>query len=210
MISATWYFDVISPFAYLQAMRLDQLPDRVSLICKPTLFAGYLNHWGHLGPAEIEPKKVFIFRQCAWRARRMGVDFKLPPNHPFNPLRALRLAEALDGDLKAVQAIFRSVWVDGDLPDNDEGWAGIQASAGVIDGDALVNDPEIKARLKANGDRAIAAGAFGVPTFVIGGEVFWGDDAFDMVLDYLENPDMFFDDDMKRAVGLVPTAVRRR
>jgi len=210
MISATWYFDVISPFAYLQAMRLDQLPDRVSLICKPTLFAGYLNHWGHLGPAEIEPKKVFIFRQCAWRARRMGVDFKLPPNHPFNPLRALRLAEALDGDLKAVQAIFRSVWVDGDLPDNDEGWAGIQASAGVIDGDAMVNDPEIKARLKTNGDKAIAAGAFGVPTFVIGGEVFWGDDAFDMVLDYLENPDMFFDDDMKRAVGLVPTAVRRR
>ena len=210
MISATWYFDVISPFAYLQAMRLDQLPDRVSLICKPTLFAGYLNHWGHLGPAEIEPKKVFIFRQCAWRARRMGVDFKLPPNHPFNPLRALRLAEALDGDLKAVQAIFRSVWVDGDLPDNDEGWAGIQASAGVIDGDALVNDPEIKVRLKTNGDKAIAAGAFGVPTFVIGGEVFWGDDAFDMVLDYLENPDMFFDDDMKRAVGLVPTAVRRR
>ena len=210
MISATWYFDVISPFAYLQAMRLDQLPDRVSLICKPTLFAGYLNHWGHLGPAEIEPKKVFIFRQCAWRARRMGVDFKLPPNHPFNPLRALRLAEALDGDLKAVQAIFRSVWVDGDLPDNDEGWAGIQASAGVIDGDALVNDPEIKARLKTNGDKAIAAGAFGVPTFVIGGEVFWGDDAFDMVLDYLENPDMFSDDDMKRADGLVPTAVRRR
>ena len=140
----------------------------------------------------------------------MGVDFNLPPNHPFNPLRALRLAEALDGDLKAVQAIFRSVWVDGDLPDNDEGWAGIQASAGVIDGDALVNDPEIKARLKTNGDKAIAAGAFGVPTFVIGGEVFWGDDAFDMVLDYLENPDMFLDDDMKRAVGLVPTAVRRR
>jgi hypothetical protein len=42
------------------------LPDDVSLICKPTLFAGHLNHWGHLGPAEIEPKKVFIFRQCAW------------------------------------------------------------------------------------------------------------------------------------------------
>ena len=210
MTKATWYFDVISPFAYLQAMRLDQLPDDVRLICKPTLFAGYLNHWGHLGPAEIEPKKVFIFRQCAWRARRTGIDFNLPPNHPFNPLRALRLAEALDGDLKAVQAIFRSVWVDGNLPDNDEGWAGMQASAGVTDGDDLVNDPEIKARLMTNGDEAIAAGAFGVPTFVINDEVFWGDDAFEMVLDYLENPEMLADDDMQRAVGLVPTAVRTR
>jgi len=210
MTQATWYFDVISPFAYLQAMRLDQLPDDVNLICKPTLFAGYLNHWGHLGPAEIEPKKVFIFRQCAWRARRMGVDFNLPPNHPFNPLRALRLAEALNGGLKAVQAIFRSVWVDGDLPDNDAGWAGMQAAAGVENGDALVNDPAIKARLMANGEQAISEGAFGVPTFVINGEVFWGDDAFEMVLDYLENPDMLASGDMKRAVGLVPTAERKR
>ena len=60
----------------------------------------------------------------------------------------------------------------------------------MTNGDALVNDPEIKARLKANGDKAIAAGAFGVPTFVINDEVFWGDDAFEMVLDYLENPEM--------------------
>ena len=185
------------------------LSDDVSLICKPTLFAGYLNHLGHLGPAEIEPKKVFIFRQCAWRARRMGVDFNLPPNHLFNPLRALRLAEALGGDLKAVQAIFRSVWVDGNLPDTDEGWTDMQASAGVTDGDALVNDPEIKARLMANGDKAIAAGAFGVPAFVINDEVFWGDDAFEMIFDYLENPEMLADD-MQRVVGLVPAAARTR
>ncbi len=93
----------------------------------------------------------------------MDVDFNLPPNHPFNPLRALRLAEALGSDLKAVQAIFRSVWVDGNLP-----------------------------------------------TFVINDEVFWGDDAFEMVLDYLENPEMLADDDMQRPVGLVPTALRTR
>ncbi len=97
--------------------------------------------------------------------------------------------------------IFRSVWVDGDLPDNAEGWSGMQASAEVTDGDALVNDSEIKARLIVNGDKTIVAGAFGVPTFVINDEVFWGDDAFEMVLDYLENPEMLVDDDMKRAVG---------
>ncbi len=210
MTQATWYFDVISPFAYLQAMRLADLPDDLELSIKPTLFAGYLNHWGHLGPAEIAPKKVFIFRQCAWRARRLGVGFNLPPNHPFNPLRALRLAEALDGDLKAVQAIFKAVWVDGHLPDNDAGWAGIQAAAGVEDGDALVGEPQIKARLVANGERAISEGAFGVPTFVVNGEIFWGDDAFEMMLDYLDHPDMFNSSDMKRAAGLVPTAERKR
>ncbi len=55
MIKATWYFDVISPFAYLQAMRFDQLPDDVSLVCKPPLFAGHFNHGGHLGPAYKRP-----------------------------------------------------------------------------------------------------------------------------------------------------------
>ena len=49
-----------------------------------------------------------------------------------------------------------------------------------------------------------------MPTFVINDEVFWGDDAFEMILDYLENPGLFAEDDMKRAVGLVPTAERNR
>ena len=80
----------------------------------------------------------------------------------------------------------------------------------MTNGDALVNYPEIKARLIVNGDKAIAAGAFGVPTFVINDEVFWGDDAFEMVLDYLENPEMLTEDVMQRAVGLVPTAERNR
>ena len=59
-------------------------------------------------------------------------------------------------------------------------------------------------------DKAIAAGAFGVPTFVINDEVFWGDYAFEMIFDYLENPEMLVDEDMKRAVGLVPTEERNR
>ena len=80
----------------------------------------------------------------------------------------------------------------------------------MTNGDALVNDPEIKARLIVNGDKAIAAGAFGVPTFVINDEVFWGDYAFEMIFDYLENPEMLVDEDMKRAVGLVPTEERNR
>lgn len=210
MTPITWYFDVISPFAYLQAMRLGDLPADVELTCKPALFAGFLNHWGHLGPAEIPTKKVFIFRQCLWRAERAGIPLNLPPNHPFNPLRALRLCAAMDGDLAVVQSVFRSVWVDSDLPDNDAGWAAMQEAAGVADGDALVNDPAVKAALLANGQEAIAAGAFGVPTFVVGGEIFWGDDAFEMLLDYLADPSILEKPGMREIADLIPTAERKR
>ncbi|MEK9722225.1 MAG: 2-hydroxychromene-2-carboxylate isomerase [Rhodospirillaceae bacterium] len=210
MTQVTWYFDVISPFAYLQAMRLGDLPAGVDLRCKPALFAGFLNHWGQLGPAEVPPKKVFIFRQCLWRAERAGIPLKMPPNHPFNPLRALRLCEAASGDLSVVQSVFRSVWVDGDLPDSETGWPAMQAAAGVADADAKVNDPAIKAALLRNGETAIAEGVFGVPTFVVDGEVFWGDDAFEMLLDYLADPGILDTPGMREVKGLIPTAERKR
>lgn len=210
MKHATWYFDVISPFAYLQAMRLGELPDDVTLSCKPTLFAGFLNHWGQLGPAEIPPKKIFTFRHSLWRARKAGIPYTTPRKHPFNPLRALRLAESADGELAVVQAIFRSIWVEGHLPDDDAGFAAMQDAAGISDGEARVSDPEVKARLLKNGEEAIAAGVFGVPTFAIDGEIFWGDDAFEMVLDYLDDPSMLATPEMAELDRLTASSERKR
>ena len=211
----TWFYDVISPFAYLQSARLHAsgfAPSvgRIQLECVPVLFAGLLDHWGHKGPAELPPKKVFVFRQCAWRARRDGIPYKTPPQHPFNPLRALRLAIALGGGLDVVRKIFECIWVAGTLPDSEAGWAAMQAALDVADGDALVARPEVKQALLANADRAIAAGVFGVPTLAIGGELFWGDDALEMAEAYLADPAIFDDEEMRRIETLAPSAVRRQ
>ena len=51
-----WYFDVISPFAYLQFQRLREVEARAQVRRVPVLFAGLLEHWGQKGPAEIVPK----------------------------------------------------------------------------------------------------------------------------------------------------------
>jgi len=209
MRKVTWYYDFISPYAYLQSARLDTLPAEAELDCRPVLFAGFLNHWGQLGPAEIPPKKVFCFRQTLWRARRDGIPYATPPKHPFNPLRALRLAIALGGGLDVVQAIFRAIWVDGQLPDDDAGWAAIQAAVGIDDGDDRVADPTVKAGLLTNGEAAIATGVFGVPTFVVDGEIFWGDDSLEMAIDYIADPGLFTSPDMAAVATLVPSAERR-
>jgi 2-hydroxychromene-2-carboxylate isomerase len=205
----TWYFDFISPYAYLLSARLDALAKDVEIDCVPVLFAGLLNHWGQKGPAEVPPKKVFIFRQCIWRAREDGIDFHTPAKHPFNPLRALRLAIALGNDRATVQKIFRSIWVDGNLPDDDVGWATMQETLGVDDGDALTADADVKAQLFRNGEAAVAAGVFGVPTCRVGKELFWGDDCLEMVCDFIAHPEMLDDDDMQRINTLVPSAERR-
>ena len=69
MRQADWFFDYISPYAYLQFHQLRALPKDVEVTLRPVLFAGLLNAWGQLGPAEIPAKKAHTFLLCQWRAR---------------------------------------------------------------------------------------------------------------------------------------------
>ena len=92
----TFYFDVISPFAYLAFEKLPQaLMDlSYSVSYQPVLFGAVLGHHGQLGPAEITPKRAWTYRHVAWLAHNHGVDLQMPTSHPFNPLALLRLAVA--------------------------------------------------------------------------------------------------------------------
>lgn len=205
--AAEWYFDFISPYSYLQSERLDRL-EGLALRPRPVLFAALLDHWGQLGPAELPPKRNFIYRQLQWIADRDGIAFRFPKRHPFNPLRALGLAIALDGDWRAIHAIFRAIWQEGVEADTDEGFAELCHRLDVRDGEARIAKPRVKAELRRNGETAIAAGVFGVPTLVIDGRIFWGYDATDMVADYLRNPGYFDSEEMRR-IDALPVGVAR-
>lgn len=203
-----WYFDFISPFSYLQTARFKDLPGDVEIRFRPILFAGLLKHYETRGPAEISPKRIFIYRQCHWLAQRMGVPFRMPPAHPFNPLKALRLCIALGSTRDVVEAIFRAVWRDGHVPDNAHGWAFIATAVGVDDADDLIRSPGVKDTLYANLNDAIAADVFGVPTFVACGAPFWGVDATDFFLSVLNDPTILDSSEMRRIAAL-PVAARR-
>ena len=96
MQALTFWFDPISPYAYLAFEHLPQALEGCSYVVdyRPVLFAGLLSHWGQLGPAEVAPKRAWTYRQVAWQAHRLGIDMALPAQHPFNPLPLLRLALA--------------------------------------------------------------------------------------------------------------------
>jgi 2-hydroxychromene-2-carboxylate isomerase len=204
----TLYTDIISPYAWLAQARLDRMAERPELIIKPILFAGLLNHWEHKGPAEIPAKKVFTFKYVKWAADKEGVDLNMPPNHPFNPIRALRLAIALGAKHDVMMQIFRAIWVDGHLPDNEEGWVGLKAATNCPDADERIASPDIKSALINNGEEAIKLGVFGVPTFSVDDELFWGVDAMDMMQDYLADP-AAFKSSHAGAENLQPSSVRK-
>ena len=205
---ADWYFDFVSPFAYLQSEQLAALAPALTFRLKPVLFAGLLGAHGQKGPAEIPSKRSFTYRFVVWQAKQLGIPIKLPHVHPFNPLPLLRLAIACDCEATAIQRIFRFVWRDGRLPDLPIEWAELTHDLGLADADARIADPEVKATLRRNTDEAIGRGVFGVPTIVLRDELFWGVDATGMAVDYAAAGCQWRDPEYARAAALPIGAMR--
>jgi 2-hydroxychromene-2-carboxylate isomerase len=207
-VRVSWVFDVISPFAYLAFERLQELPAGVELEVVPVLLAALLDHFGQRGPAEIPSKRRFTYRFVLWRARRLGLPLRMPPAHPFNPLAALRLIIAAGSDRRAAGTVLRAVFGEGRDVTDPAVIAALAAQLGVAEPQAALADPAIKQRLRDNTQWACSRGVFGVPTLVIGEELFWGHDAIEMAFDYLKQPPGFVDPDM-RIIDALPIAATR-
>ena len=201
-----WYFDVISPFAYLQSARLHELARRARLQCIPVLFAGLLEHWGNKGPAEIAPKRRWTFEHVTWLAQRHGIALTLPPAHPFVSLPLLRLSIALGDTPEAVGRIFRFVWAEGRLPSDAAAFDALLREAGVAR--ERIDAEPVKRRLRENTERAARLGVFGVPTIRVDDDLFWGFDATEMALARLDGDPFFAGTGLARARDL-PQGVQR-
>ena len=197
---ATWYFDFVSPFAYLQNLRLNEFSSHIKIDRKPLLFAGLLKHWDSKGPAELPPKRLFTYRHVQWMADRLDIPLRFPDRHPFNPIPLLRLCIAAGCSKKAVDSIFKCIWEEGLVFDDPDHWNTFCNAVGlsVFEANELISKPEIKSELITNGENAIKRAVFGVPTLIVDGQLFWGYDSTSLVLDYLINPGLFNSPAMKR------------
>jgi len=203
-----WAFDLISPYAYLGLKQMPHLPSGTEVELVPTLFGVVLNHHGQMGPAEIGSKRRFTYRFVVWRARQMGVPFKMPPTHPFNCLSAMRLVVAAGSHRRAVETAFDFVFGQGRDVTEPAVLEELAQALGLPDVTAALNDAAVKRSLRETTEWAIQRGVFGVPTYIVGSELFWGQDAFDMLVDYLRDPQGFDDEEMRR-VDSLPVGVTR-
>jgi 2-hydroxychromene-2-carboxylate isomerase len=211
-----WYFDFISPFAYMQHCLFNQLPDDVEIEYRPILFAGLLKHWENVGPAEIAPKRIFTYKHCYWQAKRRNIAFKMPPEHPFNSLAALRLAIALNCQKDVIQIIFEAIWKEGLSLHSPEAIHYLEAELEISDLVSLISEQSVKDQLRTNTEKAIFDSVFGVPTFIttsdepmLNNELFWGLDSFEMLLDYLKCPSTYNDLEMQR-IAQLPEGIQRK
>jgi 2-hydroxychromene-2-carboxylate isomerase len=196
-----FFYDPISPYAMLGFHALPQALAGVSAQVRytPVLFGAMLRANETKGPAEIATKRDWTFRHVHWLAERAGITLVDPAQHPFAPVALLRLAlAAADADAPAhtnrwvTEQLFAHVWQSQGKDVNDPQHMGtLQARLAqhVSERGDTWRDPgseAVKTQLRANTDRALREGVFGVPTVRVDGQVFWGVDALPMLSEYLQ------------------------
>jgi 2-hydroxychromene-2-carboxylate isomerase len=215
-----FYFDFISPYAWLAFQALPQTLDGIAhrVHYHPVVFGAMLKHHGQLGPAEMPGKRDWTYRQVTWLAKQQGTVLKMPASHPFNSLPLLRMAVATapNGEpaREVVETIFKHVWCSG-LEATDAGRIDeLQKKLTQLMQQSQphfqmnIQSSEIKQNLQQQTQAAIDLDLFGVPSMVVDGQLFWGQDALPMLRAYLEG-DAWFDSSDWRDVGNLPVGIRR-
>ncbi|MBD3893720.1 2-hydroxychromene-2-carboxylate isomerase [Hydrogenophaga sp.] len=199
MEDITFFYDPLSPYAYLAFECLPQALQGHSLRLRyqPVLLGALLKAHGLRGPAEIPAKRQWMLRQVNWLARQHGVPLDWPAEHPFSSLALLRLGLACASEDAPTQTnryvteqLFHFVWRGGHSASDPTRLAQLQdrlqTHMAQREKPWLAPDSEaVKQRLRANTDAALALGAFGVPTCLLRGELFWGLDALPMLRERL-------------------------
>jgi len=112
-----------------------------------------------------------------------------------------------NGEIARVREIFRYIWREGRDPATPEGFRALCERVGMPEGETRIEDEDIKAKLRDNNDRAVSMGVFGVPTFLVNDQIFWGEDTLPMVLYVARSPNWLDGAEVKR-ISALPIAPR--
>ena len=209
-----FYFDFISPYAYLAWTKMPGIAARFEddLAPVPVLFAGLLDAHGTKGPAEVPARRRYLIKDVARKAATLGVEIDAPHAHPFNPLLLLRIASLPVGEeerARLIDRFYRAVWVERRDIMSLSVVREILREGGhdphLVEQASL---PESKERVRSQTVEAIQLGVFGVPTAVVEGEMFWGTDSLGDLYRYLEGKDPIAKDLVERWESLPAAAIR--
>lgn len=187
-----FYFDFLSPYSYLAWTWVRSQPYEFEYY--PVSMATIIASYDTKGPAQIEPKRNYLFKDLLRATKMHNIPFTTPKHLPFNSLYALRLAlmsSAGEKQKEIIDCIYRAGWEKGLDIGSDDVLKEVLKEANLYS-DELIEKMESKnARidLKANVERALQREIFGVPSFVVDGEMFWGYDSTKYLEMYLNGMD---------------------
>jgi 2-hydroxychromene-2-carboxylate isomerase len=180
----TFFHDFASPFSYLASTRIQRVAEEHGATVEwvPILLGAMFREIGTPDVpllSFVDAKQRYYLQDMKDWARHWGVPFRFTSHLPIRTVTPLRVAIVAP---ETVPAIYRAAWAEDRNIGDENVLAAVLNDAG-FDGPALIaqsKDPAVKDALRANTARAEAAGACGVPTFVVDDKVLiWGQDRFD-------------------------------
>ena len=186
MTALHFWFDYSCPYAYLASTQVQALASRTKaeLIYEPMLLGGVFRAVGtsqrlfaELSPAKAKHNALDMHR---WAAL-FGVPLAMPAAHPMRTVEALRATLLVGIDPRVVDGFYRAYWVEGRGPSEEATMRDVLGAAGHDASAVLARLDDAKDDLRRRTDEAIALGIFGAPAFVVGGEMYWGQDRIEFV-----------------------------
>ena len=186
-IDVTLYFNFRSPYCYLASKKMFALEDEhgARFVWRP------LGGWAGRSPPERAKYKIPIVRQDIARwCRRMNIPYKPPPitTDPTIAAAGSLLAESKGCLREYIVAVMAKEWADGEDIGDPEVLLAVGESVGLDRAELkqTIESEKVLATLEKNHEEASERGAFGVPTFIVGDQIFWGQDRIDFVAEHLD------------------------
>ncbi len=191
--SIDFYFDFISPYAYLAHKRIINIEkiEKIKFVYKPILLGGLHNLRKITPAAFIEAKKKFTVHDCKMVAKKFQIEFKFNDKFPINSIKLMRGILTVDENIKKkyINDFFNAYWsLNLDLS-NEETVKKILNNLNIDPNSFFekITEQRIKDKLKKLTQESFDKDIFGAPTFIVNNKLFWGQDRLDYALDESKN-----------------------
>ena len=182
-----FYFDFISPYAYLAYKKIQSLPKDIKIKYKPVLLGALHNLEGITAPAFIKPKLKHMISDCDLIANKNKSNFIWNSKFPINSLSVMRGYLFINAENRELylNVMFDAYWKDNLDISNEKILKNLLEKCKInsikfFDG---IKDLKIKDELKSITQDAHDKGIFGAPTFVVNNKIFWGQDRLEFALE---------------------------
>jgi 2-hydroxychromene-2-carboxylate isomerase len=190
-----FWFEFASTYSHVAAQRIEAAARAagVTVAWRPFLLGPIFKQQGwNDSPFNIYAAKgAYMWKDLERQCAKHGVPFRKPSQFPRPSLLATRIALTLESSPAHVAEFVRRVYLanfsdDADTTSNDVIREVLQSMA-LPDGEAVLEQatsPQTKERLRQRSEEALSRGIFGAPTFLIGNELYWGNDRLEDALAY--------------------------
>ena len=190
--NVTFCFDFGSPYSYLAYNNLNSIREAGGEVTiMPVLLGGIFKATGNQAPATVQKKGEYMFKDINRWSKKLDIPFKMNPYFPILTVPHMRgavLAQRENILEKYMQVMFEAIWVKAMNLNDQEILTNIAEKSGIDPNQFAeeISSDEIKNKLRENTEFAISKGAFGVPTYYLDDEMFWGIDSVKFLLDGLK------------------------